>query len=182
MMTVEISLEAQLTHPYPWKNTYLTEEDIELIDYFHDVEINGLIFTFNRLIGERLAGVGFLPTISEHTLIGIPLYYGIISPKEIYKYIKFTLNKIEQLSFFNYTGLDPINELRDSISSLNLKLRDDFDTLLSYNIQFIITPNKTFYPGGINRWDLIETLQESSFVYSTTPIFTTEHLVVWRLF
>lgn len=182
VMTVELNREYHLTNPYPWINTSLMEEDIEIIDYFQNVELEGLIFTFNTYLGERLAGVGFLPIFAEPTYVGIPLYYNLISPKEIYKKTSFSLSDFERFILFNYTGTDPISNLRNSISNLNLTEKEDFDTFISYNIQFIITANKTFIPGGINNWILIESLKKSDFVYSNIPILLTKYLVIWRIY
>ncbi|KKK47850.1 hypothetical protein LCGC14_3151020, partial [marine sediment metagenome] len=54
-----------------------------------------------------------------------------------------------------------------------------FDTLVSYNVQYIITINNTFQSGGINNWPLIQSLQQSELF---EPVFSTSHLLVWKIY
>jgi hypothetical protein len=179
---VAFNREYWYEQPFPWRNTYLTNEEIEIINYFEETDTQGLIFTFDGYIGERLAGVGFLPVIAERTPVGIPLYYGIISPKEVYKYSDFSLDQFFTFEFYSYNNTDPVRLLRNSIMDLNLSVRDDFDAFLSYNIQYLITPNESYYSGGINDWILTNSMENSVFIYSNQPIFTTEHLELWKIY
>ncbi|MEJ2250911.1 MAG: hypothetical protein P8Y97_14820, partial [Candidatus Lokiarchaeota archaeon] len=179
---LETDRAARVENPYPWKNTYLTGEELKIIDFFKNQDIGGLIFVFNRFISERLGGVGFLPTFSSSTLIGIPLYYNLISPNEVYKNTEFSWMKLDRLNFFNYTGSDPINFIRNSIRNLDLRVKTDFDTFMSFKIQYIISSNNTSLADGINNWILVQSINESNYVYSNKPIFETEHLLVYRIF
>ncbi len=178
--TVEGRLRSIDNSPYPWENRYLTEEEIEIIDYFQKEEINGLIFaTTGNLIAERLAGVGFLPVFNNQTLDGKSLYYGFIPPNEVHKHTEFILN-LNRLVFFNlndYTVKYPMRDLMRFILGFNLTKENDIYALQSYRIQYIISINEIFPSGGTNNWPLIQSLP-STF----NPVFSTEHLLVWKIY
>jgi len=133
----------------------------------------------NRYISERIGGIGFLPTFSDSSEIGIPLYYGLISPNYVYENTKFSLKDFFSFTFFNFTQTDPINELINSIKELDVREENDFDTLLSYNVQYIITINETYQSGGVNSWLLVQSLQQSE---SYEPVFATHHLLIWKIY
>jgi hypothetical protein len=179
---LEANRAERKNNPYPWENRYLTEEEIEITNFFQSNNLEGLISVFDPYIAERLAGFGFLPAISKPTVIGIPLYYNIISPKSVYRETIFTFASFERLNLFNYTKIDPITELRISISNLDLGEKVEFYTFLSYNIQYIITTNQTSYPIGINDWSLLLSLQNSNLVFSNDPVFKTKNFQIWRIY
>ena len=179
IVNVEISRYDGLNSPYPWNNRYLTDEEIQIIDYFKGEDVTGLIFVADRFIAERIGAVGFLPTFSVPVEIGIPLFYGIISPNYVYEHAKFSLREFFSFTFFNFTQPDPIQELKNCIRNLDLRVGSDIDTFLSYNIQYIITINETFQSGGMNNWLLIQSLKQSE---SFEPIFTTHHLLIWKIY
>ncbi|MGV9205476.1 MAG: hypothetical protein ACOC44_15810 [Promethearchaeia archaeon] len=168
--------------PYPWENRHLSDEEAEIIDYFQAEEPEGLILVPNRFISERLAGVGFLPTISSRSSVGMPLYYGLISPNEVYENTHFSISYYVQLSFFEYNATDPVKELTRSISGLDLSKQSDFDAFRSYNIQYIIVINETHQPGGIHNWKLLQSIPDSNLVYANQSVFETEHFVIWRIY
>ncbi len=177
---IEAGRDDVISSPYPWENRYLTNEDIEIIEYFQNEDIDGLIFcAAGRYISERIGGVGFLPTFSEPIVIGIPLFYGFISSNYIHENAKFSLSELSRFSLFTFNKTDPITELLNSIKSLDVKEGSDFDTLVSYNVQYIITINNTFQSGGINNWPLIQSLQQSELF---EPVFSTSHLLVWKIY
>jgi len=165
--------------PYPWDNRYLTDEEIQIINYFKGEDVDGLIFVADRFIAQRIGAVGFLPTFSVPILIGIPLFYGIITPNYVYEHTKFYLMDFFRFILFNFTQIDPIEELRSFMKTSDIRNRNDYDTLLSYNIQYIITINETYQSGGINKWLLIRSLKQSE-LYE--PIFTTHHLLIWKIY
>ncbi|GAH84256.1 unnamed protein product, partial [marine sediment metagenome] len=51
--TVEISRYDGLNSTYPWDNRYLTDEEIQVIDYFKGEDVDGLIFVADRFISDR---------------------------------------------------------------------------------------------------------------------------------
>ncbi len=180
----EINLEAGradvFSSPYPWEKRYLTNEEIEIIEYFQNEDIDGLIFcAAGRYISERIGGVGFLPTFSEPTLIGIPLFYGFISPNYIHENVEFSFSELFRFGLFTFNETDPITDLLSSIKVLDLRAGADFGVLVSYNVQYIITINNTFQSDGINNWPLIQSLQQSEFF---EPVFTTQYLLVWKIY
>ena len=67
----------------------------------------------------------------------------------------------------------------NSIRALDVREKDDFNALLSYNVQYIITINSTFKSGGINNWPLVKSLQLSELF---EPVFSTQHLLVWKIY
>ena len=180
----EISIEAGrvdvISSPFPWENRYLTNEEIEIIEYFQNKDIDGLIFcAAGRYISERIGGVGFLPTFSESTYIGIPLFYGLINPNYVHENAKFSLSELFRFGLFTFNETDPITELLNSIRALDLRVGADFEVLVSYNVQYIITINNTFQSGGINNWPLIQSLQQLELF---EPVFSTLHLLVWKIY
>jgi len=179
IINVEASRYDNINSPYPWENRYLTDEEIEIIEYLQNEDIDGLIFVSNRYISERIGGVGYLPTFSESTEIGIPLFYGLISPNYVRENTKISLGDFFSFTFFNFTQINPIKELRNYIQNLDVRLGNDLDTLISYNVQYIITINETYQSGGVNSWLLVQSLQQSE-LYE--PIFATHHLLVWKVF
>ena len=179
IINVESSRYDGLNSPYPWDNTYLTDEEIEIIEYLQNEDIDGLIFVSDNLISKKIGGVGFLPTFSESVKIGLPLFYDIITPNYVYEHAKFSFLEFFSFTFFNFTQIDPIKELRSYIRNLDVRKKNDYDTLLSYDIQYIITINETYQPGGVNNWLLIRSLKLSE-LYE--PIFTTHHLLIWKIY
>ncbi|KKL70166.1 hypothetical protein LCGC14_2107640, partial [marine sediment metagenome] len=180
----EINLEAGranvFSSPYPWENRYLTNEEIEIIEYFQNEDIDGLIFCAAGIhISERIGAVGFLPTFSKSTLIGIPLFYDFIDPNYVHENAEFSLSRLFEFSLFNFTKKDPIEELLNVIRALDVGKGEDFHALVSYNVQFIITINNTFQSEGINNWPLIQSLQQSQLF---EPVFSTLHLLVWKIY
>ncbi|GAJ04563.1 unnamed protein product, partial [marine sediment metagenome] len=137
------------------------------------------IFVSDSYISKRIGAVGFLPTFSEPTEIGIPLFYGLISPNYVYENTKFSLRDFFSFTFFNFTQINPIIELRSYIKNLDLRNGNDLDTLISYNIQYIITINETYQSGGVNNWLLVQSLQQSE---SFEPVFATHHLLIWKIY
>ena len=75
----------------------------------------------------------------------------LITPNYVYENTKFSLDDLLRFTFFNFTQTGPINELINSIRELNVREVNDFGTLLSYNVQYIITIKETFEPGGVNN-------------------------------
>ena len=179
---MEVSIFYQTRSSYPWENRNLTNQEIEIIEFFQEENIDGLIFVFDNNISERIGGFGFLPCFSKPTNLGISLYYSLINPNTLSNNTQFSLSAWYNFNFFKFNDADPIATLRDCISVLDLGDLDDFNALLSYNVQYIITANETFLPGGVNDWLLIKTLQESDFIFSTQPIFSTKHLLVWKIY
>jgi len=179
VINVDASRFDNINSPYPWENRYLTDEEIEIIEYLQNEDINGLIFVSDTYISQRIGGVGFLPTFSGPVEIGLPLFYDLITPNYVYENTKFSLDDLLHFTFFNFTQMDPINELINSIRELDVREGNDFDTLLSYNIQYIINIKETFEPGGVNSWPLIQSLQDSE-LYE--PIFATHHLLIWKIY
>ena len=171
---------ALTTSPYPWENRYLTNEEIEIIEYFQNEDIEGLIYVTDVYLSDRIGGVGFLPTFSRRSsLIGIPLYYGIIPPNYVHENTKFSLSELFRFGLFTFNEMDPIIELLNSIRALDLREGTDFEVLVSYNVQYIISINDTFQSGGINNCSLIQSLQQSELF---EPAFSTQHLLVWKIF
>ncbi len=171
---------ALTTSPYPWENRYLTNEEIEIIEYFQNEDIEGLIYVTDVYLSDRIGGVGFLPTFSRSSrIIGIPLYYGIIPPNYVHENAKFSLSELFRFGLFTFNEMDPIIELLNSIRALDLREGTDFEVLVSYNVQYIISINDTFQSGSINNCTLIQSLQQSELF---EPVFSTQHLLVWKIF
>ena len=180
----EINLEAGrfdvISSPYPWENRYLTNEEIEIIEYFQHEDIDGLILCAAGIfISERIGGVGFLPTFSESTLIGIPLFYGLITPNYVHENVKFSLSELVGFGLFTFDETNPITELVNAISALDVGKGEDFHALFSYNVQYIISINDTFQSGGANNWPLVRSLQQSELF---DPVFSTLHLLIWKIY
>ena len=163
--------------PYPWENRYFTEEEQEIIIFFQNEDVFGLIYTNVPEIANRISGVGFLPIFSDRTAIGIALYYRFITFNEIHKNTIFSLSEISTLRFFTFYEVDPIRSIRDIIIRLNVSLEGDLNVLRSeYNVQYIITGNETVLSTGAS-WTLIQSLPTAF-----TPVFSTQYLLVWKLY
>jgi len=165
------------SNPYPWDNRYLTGEEIEIINYFQNEDVEGLIFCAAGIyVSERIAGVGFLPSIFDRVYDGKSLYYGFLSPEEVYVNTEFSLSEIERLHFFTFNKIFPIRAFRRSIINFNISVKGDLEVLISYKVQYIISI-KEFFTEGQEIYLLIQSLPSS-----LSPVFSTEHLLVWKLF
>ena len=164
--------------PYPWENQYLTEEEQEILNFFQNEDVYGLIFCAPGIvISERLAGVGFLPFFSDRLSDGKNIYYGFVSREDVYENTEIYISGLSQLNFFTYSGVFPIRSFRDLIIRLNMSIEGDLNMLQSeYNVQYIITGDITVLSLGAN-WILIQSLPTTF-----TPVFTTQHLSVWRIY
>ena len=179
-INIEVSRINVTSSPYPWENRYLTNEEIKIIEYFQNEEINGLIFCAAGIhISERIGGVGFLPTFSGSTLIGIPLFYGLINPNYVHENAELSLSELFRFDLYTFNETNPIKVLVNAIKELDLEKGEDFHALVSYNVQYIISINSTFQSGGENNWLLIRSLQLSDLF---EPVFSTHHLLVWKIF
>ena len=163
--------------PYPWENRYFTEEEQDIINFFQDEVLFGLIYTNIPEIAERISGVGFLPIFNDRSSIGTALYYGFICPNEVYKHTVFSLSSISTLGFLMFNEPDPIRVRRNIIIRLNVSLEADLKILQSeYNIQYIISAVEPELSIGAT-WILIQSLPTTF-----TPVFSTQHLLVWKLY
>lgn len=179
VINVEASRFDNVNSPYPWENRYLTDEEIEIIEYLQNEDIDGVIFVSDPYISQRIGGVGFLPTFCEAVKFGLPLFYDIITPNYVYENTEFSLAALLRFTFFTFTQRDPIKELRSNIKNLDVRKGIDLEALISYNIQYIITINETYLPGGVNGWLLVRSLKQSK---SFEPVFITHHLLIWKVF
>jgi len=166
------------SNPYPWENSYLTEEEIEIIEFFQNEDVEGLIFcAAGPLIAERIAGFGFLPSFFDRVYDGKNIYYGFVTSEEVYENTEFSLLELYRFRFFIYNKNNSIRALKNSIINLSVSVKGDLETLRSYNVQYIISINETFLLGGINNWPLIQSLPST-----LSPVFSTEHLLVWKIY
>jgi len=179
VINVEASRFDNINSPYPWENRYLTDEEIEIIEYLQNEDIDGVIFVSDPYISQRIGGVGFLPTFCEAVKFGLPLFYDIITPNYVYENTEFSLDALLRFTFFTFSQRDPIKELRSNIKNLDVRKGIDLEALISYNIQYIITINETYLPGGVNGWLLVRSLKQSK---SFEPVFITHHLLIWKVF
>jgi hypothetical protein len=160
---------------YPWENRYLTEEEQDIINFFQDENLSGLIYTNILEIAEKISGVGFLPVFSDISFMGNTLYYSFILPNEVYEHTVFSLYSISTLGFLTFNGPDPIRARRNLIIRLNVTLEGDLNILrYHYNVQYIITDNFFFSNTG---WILIESLPTAF-----SPVFSTQNLLIWKLY
>ena len=185
--TIETNRAALINSPYPWENRCLTNEEIEIIEFFQDEDINGLIFVTDKDIENKISGVGFLPTFHGRSSIGKDLWYGLISPNEVLDNTEFSFsfsNLLEQ-RFFRFWPKDatyyyetsPLEVLRRKIIILNMTIEEDRVLLRSvYNVHYIISINENYLHNS-NEWILIRSLHQSDLV----PTFITQNLVVWQI-
>ena len=186
--TIETNRAALISSPYPWENRSLTDEEIKIIEFFQNEEIDGLIFTFDAYIDLKISGVGFLPSFHGRTEIGNVLWYGLINSREVLKntiLLPFSLKNLFDQRFFIYWPEDaiffyessPLEVLRRKIITLNITFEGDRVLLRSgYNVQYIISTNENL-PHYSNEWLLIQSLYQSEL----EPIFTTQNLAVWKI-
>ncbi len=186
--TIETNRAAIISSPYPWENRYLTDEEMKIIEFFQNEEIDGLIFTFDAYIDLKIAGVGFLPSFHGRTEIGKVLWYGLINSSEVLentRFLPFSLKNLFKQRFFiywpknaiYYYETSPLEVLRSKIITLNMTFEGDRILLRSgYNVQYIISTNENL-PHYSNEWLLIQSLYQSEL----EPIFTTQNLVVWKI-
>lgn len=172
----------------PWKNTYLTEEEMEIIEFLKKQNINGLIYASEGTIGKRIGAVGFLPIFTTGKraglFIGINLWYGVIDRYEIYKNTEFSLKKWIRFDFFEYNPNTkyyyqrfPLEVIRRKINILNVTIEEDRDILKSiYNIRYIISMNRD-YSFKEHNYTLILSLFRSDL----EPIFSTKNIIVWKI-
>ncbi len=85
----------------------------------------------------------------------------------------------KQKLLHQYLHFEGIKELRSNIKNLDVRKGIDLEALISYNIQYIITINETYLPGGVNGWLLVRSLKHSE---SFEPVFITHHLLIWKVF
>ena len=161
--------------PFPWENRYLTEEELEIIAFFRDIKFDGLIFNSGGVSTSRVGGVGFLPVFSDQVYIGMALYYGFISPSEVYENTEFSFSELARLRFFQFTKLDPIRAVRNEIIKLNMTQLEDRTVLrCEYHVQYIISKKSN---NSESKWTIIQSLFQSDL----EPVFSTQHLLVWKI-
>jgi hypothetical protein len=163
---------------YPWENRYLTEEEKDIIDFFNNNTINGIIFVAPPLIAGRIAGIGFLPAISNYEIDGKSLYYDIVTEEEVKS--KTYLGSFSQMVYFYlfiYDDTNPISHLRISIQDLNVSDSWDLDILLEFRVQYIISVNPLYHGETYTPLQL-----ELSLYDSDVPIFSTQSLDIWKIY
>ncbi len=163
--------------PYPWEKRHLTEEEQEILNFFQNEDVSGLIYTNIPEIVDRISGVGFLPVFNDKSSIGTVLYYDFINPNQVHEHTVFSLSGLSILKLFTFNEPNPIRSFRNIIIRLNMSLEGDLNALRSeYNVQYIITGNETVYSIGAS-WALIQSLPTIF-----TPVFSTQHLLVWKIY
>ncbi len=171
------------SNPYPWDNRYLTGEEIEIINYFNDVDIDELILCgAGFYIEDRLAGVGFLPLWTIDYIGGRALYYDLINPEEIQGNVDFYLLGITSFNFFifNRDKMFPWRRSLLQVRNMNLSIQEDLLLMqIEHNIQYIITTKDPLVSNDFNDWILIQSLHNSDFF---EPVYSTQHLLIWRLY
>ncbi len=171
------------SNPYPWDNRYLTGEEIEIIHYFDDVDIDELILCgAGFYIEDRLSGVGFLPFWTYDHIGGRALYYGLINPEEVQGNVDFNLLGITSFNFFyfNRAKLYPWRNSLYQVRYMNITIPEDLLLMqIVHNIQYIITTKDPLVSNDFNNWTLIQSLHNSDFF---EPVYSTQHLLVWRLY
>ncbi|GAH67199.1 unnamed protein product, partial [marine sediment metagenome] len=76
-----------------------------------------------------------------------------------------------------YWETSPLEVLRRKIILLNMTYQEDRDLLrFEYSVQYIISVNDAFSHEG-NEWTLIRSLHQSEL----EPVFSTQHLLVWKI-
>jgi len=185
--TIETNRAGVSSNPYPWQNRSLTDEEMKIIEFFQNEEIDGLIFTFDPYIELKISGVGFLPTFYGRSLIGKALWYDLLNPKEVIEntIFSFSFSDIIKQRFLLYSPeyvswyfeTSPLELIRRQIIHLNMTFEGDRVLLLSgYNVQYIVS-SKENLPHYSNEWLLIQSLYQSVL----EPVFTTQNLVVWKI-
>ncbi len=183
--TIETNRAGMYSSPYPWENISLSYEEIEIIEFFQNEEIDGLIFTTPSYISGRIAGVGFLPTFYGRSLIGKALWYDLVTSNEVIENTEFifSFSDLVRQNFFEFWPKDaidyyetsPIEVLRRNIIALNMTIESDRTLLRSgFNVQYIISEKTRINYVG-NESILIQSLYQSGI----EPIFTTINLLVW---
>ena len=185
--TIETNRAGLSSSPYPWENRYLTHEEIEIIEFFQNEEIDGLIFITDGFMGQKISGVGFLPTFYSRSSIGLALMYGLVTPNEVHENTEFEFSlsslfdqrfsKFSPKNAIYYWETSPLEVLRRKIIILNMTYQEDRALLRSeYNVQYIISINRVFSYEG-NQWTLIQSLYK----LELEPVFSTQHLLVWKI-
>lgn len=165
------------------ESRYLTKDEIEIITYFQNENIQGFIFTPIELVCTRIGSVGFLPTFFDSDTSGKALYYGFISPNEVHESTSFFSFDddyfFESLTLFSFNATNPLRDYRKKIVSLNVSIVGDLSLLRNeYNIQYIIGLSDSNWTGPHNySWVLIESLQQSDL-----EVFSTKEFKIWQIF
>ncbi len=187
MMEIQMRNYEIMSSSYPWENRYLTNEEKQIINYFQNKDLNGLIFVSDDVISGRIGGIGFLPTFNGFESIGLCLWYGVVSPEEIHMGTKVSSSLLDLITQ-NYYYYKPPNAVYSSYSwplevlklkSIKLNMTYLMDRLLIqsvYNIEYIVAINQKFTHFS-NEWILIESLYQSEL----EPIFSTQHFIVWKI-
>ncbi|MFX1355947.1 MAG: hypothetical protein ACFFA8_01570 [Promethearchaeota archaeon] len=185
--TIETNRAGLRSSPYPWENRYLTDEEIGIIYYFQNEEIDGLIFVTDVYIAERISSISLLPTFYARSQIGKALWYYLLNPKEVIEgtYFSLVFSDILKQRFFIYRPeyvdyyfqTSPLELIRRQIIPLNMTIERDRDLVRSeYNVQYIVS-SKENLPHYSNEWLLIQSLFQSEL----EPVFSTQHLLVWKI-
>ena len=186
--SIETNRAGMSNSEYPWENTYLTNEEIEIIDFFQTKEINGFIFTVG-VSANHFYGGGFLPAFYDKENIGLALWYEIVYPDYIRANTKFSLIDWYSFNFFNFhptnstwqsNNNNPLRVLNIKIRQINISNQDENLSLrIEYNIQYIISIKEQYLDNtmGWRNWTLIQSLQQSTL----EPTFSTQHLLVWKI-
>jgi len=133
-------------------------------------------------IADRLAGVGFLPIWSKDHNRGQPLYYGLINPEVVLENVEFYLLGMTSFNFLKFNRAKLISWLTSllQVRRMNITISEDLLMLqIEHNIQYIITTKDPVVSIGFNDWTLIQSLHNSDFF---KPVYSTQHLLVWRLY
>lgn len=180
---------------YPWENRYLTEEEIEIIDFFKKQDIKGLIFVIPPEISIRIAAMGFLPAVRdrERGPDGKALYYGLVSPEEVRNETYFSFSQLLKFDPFVYKNTsansDPTRHLYCTLINLNVSIDSDLETMMSLNVQYVISVNPLYYNKTDQPVQLNLPIYQPSILDMSLnkegkfhPIFSTLHLDVWIIF
>lgn len=177
LVSTDITIINRTDSPYPWENLYVTSEEEAVIDYFHNVEINGYIFITEKTIETRIGSIGDLPTFNGKISSGRILWHEFIEPEEVYNLTGFSSNSMSISKIFfvlNYQGANPSSYLENQIRELNMTQEEAQEIFVTLNVEYVVSPKFLYQKRTYNLTSTLEICY--------TPVFETENLFVWKMF
>jgi len=172
----------QIPYSMDFSVNYISDEEYLVVDFIEKAHLGGIILVSSLQIARRIGAIGFFQTLpGDH--FAQQLYYGWINADDVKGHTYFDFRYF--LNHFNLKCDFPNfeREILSKIKNLNIAENDSLHLLIELKIQFIviIKYNNTVYPYHISLWGQ-EFFPFYQSLANKSPSFSTDHLLVWKIY
>jgi len=172
----------QIPYSMDFSPNYVSFDEYLVVDFIEQAHPDGIVLVSAEPIARKIGAIGFFQTLpGDHS--PQQLYYGWINSDDVKRHTYFDFWYF--LDHFNLKCDLPNfeREVLSKIKNLNIAENDSLHLLIELKIQFIVVIkyNNTVYPYHISLWGR-EFFPFYQSLANKSPSFSTDHLLVWKVY